>query len=222
MLEANEAFAEAWAGSRTWTGWAVLSADPAGRQAVRGPEAPHQPPVGPQTQPDFTSFKSGAAHSQEQLWVQPGTGGPCPCVGRHPSNCTKDTAPLQKTGPEGQVPGAGTPLGDTGHGKEPGPGQLTRQIVSWKAACLVPRTQPGSSSPSAPVTRGSAGSWEKHAGESGAKGRDLGCSSRSNGSADVPHPSPSQGISSHPPHPSRTTEPREGPGRSRARRDGTG
>lgn len=30
--------------------------------------------------------------------------------------------------------------------KEPGPGQLTQQIPSWKAACLVSRTQPGSSS----------------------------------------------------------------------------
>lgn len=30
--------------------------------------------------------------------------------------------------------------------KKPGPGQLTQQIPSWKAACLVSRTQPGSSS----------------------------------------------------------------------------
>lgn len=38
VLDANEAFGEAWAGSRTWTGRAALSADPAGGQA--GSERP--------------------------------------------------------------------------------------------------------------------------------------------------------------------------------------
>lgn len=79
--DADEAPAEAGAAPRPRSGQqcSLHTCRPGWLGPVRGPEAPPQPPVRPQTQPYSPSSQSGAAHSQEQLWVQPGTGGPSLC-----------------------------------------------------------------------------------------------------------------------------------------------
>lgn len=143
--DANEAPAEAGAVPRPQSGQRCSLH--MGRRAwlgpVRGPEPIPSPQSDPRPNQTFSAPKVGLPTARNSSGSSQGLRAPSLC-GEVPPNSTTPQAKDRTQRPSSWA--WGIPWGPC-RAKEPGPGQLTQQILSWKVACLVPRTQPRSSSP---------------------------------------------------------------------------